>query len=555
MLEILAASLLSSIIIISYGEFFCNILFSKNFCSKISKCEKSLIGIIFLSFFAVFLNFITSLSREICTIIFLIGIWIYLKNKIWSEYLLLVFTSVLSLVLIAYSNINRPDAVLYHLPIISMINESKIIFGSSNIHFRFAHGSIIQNFSALYNIYSFKINIITISTASIFSFFVYFLCEKLIFYIKENNKIFSTTFLITLIFTIYSFNRYSGHGNDAVAHIYFIYFFLIILINDFTQSFRNDLLIKVILVSFFLIGLKLFMILTFIITIMLIIQFDKKITISRKKSFYICFFFLLLISLKSISISGCILYPLKFTCLKSLKIYNEEQITNTSEMSEAWAKGWPDQDGPISNYSDYNKKFKWFVTWKENHLKFILEKIVPMYILLILILSIFLIYSDKSILKKNNDNSRSNKNYKILLIFLIFCNFFWFFKFPLYRFGASYLYCLTLILFLVFTNKIINSTPIKIIKYLSIIFVLLSFTGFFYKNLNRIIIKSNTNNDVWPKISYLKKFEKIKINDNGYYYFSKDKPCGYSPSPCTYYKPKNLKYKNFYDYKIFWVEN
>ena len=400
MLEILAASLLSSIIIISYGEFFCHILFSKNFCSKISKCEKSLVGIIFLTFLAVFLNFITSLSKEICAIVFLIGVLIYLKNKIWSDYILLIFTSVLSLVLIAYSNINRPDAGLYHLPIISMINESKIIFGSSNIHFRFAHGSIIQNFSALYNIYFFKINIITISTASIFSFFVYFLSEKLIFYIKKNNKIFSVTFLITLIFTIYSFNRYSGYGNDAVAHIYFIYFFLIILINDFSQSFRNDLLIKVILVSCFLIGLKLFMILTFIITIILIIQFDKKMIILRKKSFYICFFFLLLISLKSLSISGCILYPLKFTCLKSLKIYNEEQITNTSEMSEAWAKGWPDQDGPISDYSDYNEKFKWFMTWKDNHLKFILEKIAPLYILLILITSIFLICSDKSTVKK-----------------------------------------------------------------------------------------------------------------------------------------------------------
>ena len=555
MLEIFTASLLSSILIISYGEFFSNMLFSRQYCSRISKCEKSLIGIIFLTFLAVCLNFVTPLNKEICTLIFFVGILIYLKYRIWSDYLILIITSVLSLVLIAYSNINRPDAGLYHLPIISMINEGKIIFGSSNIHFRFAHGSIIQNFSSIYNIYFFKINFITISTASVFSFFVYYICEKLNFFIRNNNKIFALIFLITLVFSVYSFNRYSGYGNDAVAHIYFIYFFLIILTNDFAQNLRNDLLIKTVLISFFLIGLKLFMILTFIIPIILIIKFDKKFSIAGKKNFYICLFFAFLISLKSIFISGCILYPLKSTCLKSLKIYNQEQISNTSEMSEAWAKGWPDQDGSISNYLDYNKEFKWLKTWKENHLKFILEKIAPLYIFLILIVVMILIYHDKKMKKKNIEKDQKIKNYNILLPFSIFCAIFWFLKFPLYRFGASYLFCLTLILFIIFTEKIINSTSIKLIRYLSIIFVFLSFTGFFYKNLNRVIINSNNNIDVWPKISEMRKSNKIEIEGGGYYYLSKNKPCAYGPSPCTYYKPTNLKFKNIFGYKMFWVEN
>ena len=61
------------------------------------------------------------------------------------------FTSLITLLLILYSNINRPDAGLYHLPYNAILNENKILIGIYNINFRFAHSSIIQYLSGIYN--------------------------------------------------------------------------------------------------------------------------------------------------------------------------------------------------------------------------------------------------------------------------------------------------------------------------------------------------------------------------------------------------------------------
>ena len=60
------------------------------------------------------------------------------KFKIFT----LVITTIISFLLILLSNINRPDAGLYHLPYISLLNENKILLGSANIHFRFGHISL-----------------------------------------------------------------------------------------------------------------------------------------------------------------------------------------------------------------------------------------------------------------------------------------------------------------------------------------------------------------------------------------------------------------------------
>ena len=251
MIEILISSVLSSIFISSYGNFFCKIFFSQNYSKNLLLSEKSLIGIIFLTFISIILNFFTPLNELICSIIFLIGIFLSFKNKIYYDYKLLLITSFISLILVSYSNINRPDAGLYHLPIISMLNESKIILGSANLHFRFAHGSIIQNFSSLYNIYFLSLNFITISIASIFSFFLYFLYEKFSFTLKQGNKNLSFLYTFTFVFLVYSFNRYSGYGNDAIAHIFFIYLFFLFLNFKFDSSINHDEFLKTLLIIFF----------------------------------------------------------------------------------------------------------------------------------------------------------------------------------------------------------------------------------------------------------------------------------------------------------------
>ena len=141
----------------SYGHF----LKYKNFINRIENInDRSILGCIFLSFLALILNFFLPLNKELNTLILLIGIiFLLIKRKTnfkKKEILYIILTSVITSALLLYSNVNRPDAGLYHLPYVSFLNENKIIFGLSNIHFRFGTVSIIQYLSAINNNFIFK---------------------------------------------------------------------------------------------------------------------------------------------------------------------------------------------------------------------------------------------------------------------------------------------------------------------------------------------------------------------------------------------------------------
>ena len=131
-----------------YGKIITIFIFKNK---KLSVSEIGIYGSIILSFFALLLNFVFPLNKTVCTIVFII---------------------------LAYSKINTPDAGLYHLPYIQTINENKIIIGLGNIHFRFAHISILQylsaiNFNLIFGVYG-----ILIPTATLVSFcLIYFVLE------------------------------------------------------------------------------------------------------------------------------------------------------------------------------------------------------------------------------------------------------------------------------------------------------------------------------------------------------------------------------------------
>ena len=56
--------------------------------------------------------------------------------------------------------------------------------------------------------------------------------------------------------------------------------------------------------------------------------------------------------------SGCILYPVTFTCIKNLSWLNFDQVANQALEGEAWAKAWIDQKD-IKDFSTYSKNLNW----------------------------------------------------------------------------------------------------------------------------------------------------------------------------------------------------
>ena len=200
-------------------------------------------GAIGLSFAALFLNFFTALNPIINTSLFFIVLAVGLFHMIKDNSILKLFYASLliaglSTLIITLDNIYRPDASLYHLPYTKIITEHKIIFGVSNIHFRFGHTSILQYLNALFDNLIFLENGIIIPVAIIFSTIV------LLFYneIKSNyteNKIYTLFAFLALSYILYGYNRYSEFGNDALAHLFFFLVCLFFLKKNLNKTSKT----------------------------------------------------------------------------------------------------------------------------------------------------------------------------------------------------------------------------------------------------------------------------------------------------------------------------
>ena len=210
MFNLLFVSFLGVIITLPFG-----FLFLKNHEKTISSYSKILCyGIIIISFISVFLNFFTPLSKIICTLIILISFFIIFRNKNFFFNLVFfkfsIIASLIVFILVFNSTVYRPDAYLYHLPFINILNEFKIIIGLTNLHFRFGHTSILQYTSAIYNNFIFFEKGILLPSALIGSSIILNFSSQLGNYIKKKNfNIHFFYLLFITIFIAYKMNRYS----------------------------------------------------------------------------------------------------------------------------------------------------------------------------------------------------------------------------------------------------------------------------------------------------------------------------------------------------------
>lgn len=549
------ANFVSTIILFSFGSFFSKIIFYKFKNPKLE--EFGFYGFIFLSFLALLIHFFFPLNEVFGNLVLILGLVIFVlnfknSNKKLETLIYLIIVSLTSVLLLYASNINRPDAGLYHLPYINFIQENKIILGISNVHHRFGHISIVQYISGIYNSTLFVKEYITVPLANIFAFFFYYLV-KLVLSFKNFNDLRNLFFVILSIFSFYSFNRYSNYGNDAPTHLFF---FLLIINILFIEKLKPEDLIKINLFAVFCFLNKTFMVIVLLIPIFLnSYYFYKTKKIFFDRSAFIAIFFLLIWTIKNILVSGCLIYPVPSTCIEKLDYVDLKKTKIVEIEGIAWSKEIKNEQVLKLPREEYIKDFNWLNGWLKFHFKKILEKILPLIILLLLILIIKL-YSSKKKIKK----FKLDKN--ILCIFF-FSNLFlliWFLKFPLYRFGLSFI-SVSLISFacLIYSSLEVKSET-KFFKNLSLLLILLSISGILFKNLYRIINHENIYyvNYPWPKIYTLSekdenlpvKNDKIYSTNGKFIYYFSDKECMYNKSPCSNYKYNNLEVKYLFNYKI-----
>ena len=256
--------------------------------------------------------------------------------------------------------------MLYHYPFSKIINEEKIILGISNIHFRFAHHSILQ-YSAAVNInYLTGDDGIIIPTASIYISILFYILNELIISLKQKNYSSAKVFLCLItLFLTYKINRYSKIGNDDIGHL--ISFLIIYKFLNYNKINFNHFK-EIVLFSVFAIANKFTLIIICFISFIILV---KNKTYIKKIFFSLSSLFIIIWLSKNLLISGCLFYPVEKTCLNNLSWTNIKVLKNEKISGEAWAKDWPNYENKENDndMKNYIKKFRWLKTWSQNHFK------------------------------------------------------------------------------------------------------------------------------------------------------------------------------------------
>ena len=490
-------------------------------------------SLVILSFLALIINFIFPLNTFINNLILFFGLLLlfYFKKKYfrYEYFLFLILISLIVFILIAKSHIFRPDAGLYHLPYISILNHEKIIFGLTNLHFRYGFVSIMQYSSAIFNNILLGSNGIMLPVALIFSSVsLNFLFQILKYAIEKNYNIHLFFLFFSLIFIYVKMGRYSEFGNDTPAHLLFLFLISEMIKNNFQhkpEKIKNFFIIAV-----FIFLNKLFLIISILFPFVFVTKKNFLNIFFSKKAIFGSVFLLLWI-LKNIIVSGCALYPIKMSCIGNAAWTDKNKTQIIATEGEAWTKGWINHEDKI-NHLEYLENFNWIKTWSKNN-GYKTFKIIFPYFVILIILTIFLKSSKK--LTNNNLNIENQIVIKKIFIIYLIGILIWFLKSPDYRFGAGIIVGLIGLFFSNILSKYIikknSNKTLMTILFLCIVF-------FTLKNSNRIFLKTKTyNNSPWPKYfshgeqNILPSYQKIDIDGKNIYI--SENYCMYGPSPCS----------------------
>ena len=148
--------------------------------------------------------------------------------------------------------------------------------------------------------------------------------------------------------------------------------------------------------------------------------------------------------------SGCILYPVSFTCISQFdwSLYKEaEQMNNWYEQ---WSKAGATPNFRVDDPENYIKGFNWVNNWIE---LYFFNKVTDFLLgVLLLIIIVFAILYSK---KKNN--LKIDKKVWIVYSILIFLFFEWFYNHPSLRYGGySLIVLITLIPFSIYFSRYLS---------------------------------------------------------------------------------------------------
>jgi hypothetical protein len=471
--------------VLGYGLLFQNV-FKKTIDLNF---EYSFLGaLFFLIFLSYATHFFISHNYFHNLIIFILGLIFFLifffkKKKILTQYSKIIF-SIFGILIVAFLTAKtHDDFPYYHFPYTYYLTQAKLIIGIGNLNHGFRTPSSIFYLNSLFYLpfvkfYFFQLGAILLLGASNLI---------LIFKMKNDyeNKTYDFIFFLTLLSFLFInifFYRISEHGTDRTAQI-----LIFILLIEVLTLFRNTILLekfftKVFILLGLIISLKAFYTL-YLLLLFPIFFYLRKVNFKflskiflKNLYFYIFTLFGIFLILVNIFNSGCVLYPISFTCFANLdwSLYQEANLMN--DWYEQWSKGGAGPNFRVEDPENYIKGFNWVQNWIDVYFfNKVSDFLAGLFFLLIIF---FLIFYSKNKKKINNNN--------ILWIYftLIILLFEWFYNHPSLRYGGYSL--ISLVIFIPFSTFISKFTFNKYLKKKIIFLILISLIIFTGRNINRI---------------------------------------------------------------------
>jgi hypothetical protein len=507
-------------------------------------------GLFIIVLLSIFINFFAPLKFFSIPVV-IIGLLLFFygkKIKIYNVNFIFYLIIIPIISFFSYFNGNNVDSPMYHLQVLKWISEHKISLGLINLEIRLGNNSSWHSFLALmdfgfktwstkYYLSNILIAVITVQvisqkTLSLSSLFLFLsVCYLMLFsYLHPfNNGII--------------FNHLGNPEVDIASMILFffsIYLFLKLAETNFGSKELTDLLSVMIFLS---ISTKLSNI--GLVLIPLYIFFKYKQYFFLNSTHYVIILASFLWAARSFLISGCFLFPVKFTCISTPWLESVDKIEHFSKIIMGFARDTRLRD-KYTNFDYIIDSNQWILPWFNDYfLNTSLLKISAALLFLSIFLAILFLILNKSFYIHNI----IKKNFLFILIYFIITILIWF-QAPEIRFGWGWIIALPCI---VISGLIFHLPYIKNIKKLYFTSVL---AGLFILLTSKHLEKFQIQNLILNKKIYsYEKIVKIGNYNNVEFYQSTNHQCLDFIKVCVNQPKKKYSILSKFDYKIYLSED
>jgi len=450
-----------------------------------------LFGVFFLTIISYTTNIILPHNLTHNSIILIIGFltffYYFFKNSFLKKdikFFAIIFLSLFLSFLIFKAHDDFP---YYHFPYIYYLTENSSYIGIGNFNHGFRTPSSLFYLNSLFYLPIINYNLFHIGSLVYFGFSTHLLITRILDSLKKKEVNYLYYYnLLSLIFIIVFFYRLAEHGTDRSALI-LVFIIVSEILRIFNKAKITNFEISILSILFALtISLKAFYFLYLLILIPLIFFIYSKLKIKdvfkivlKNRTVYLSIFLLFLVLFNNFLNTGCLIYPLEKSCFTSFDwSIQKNEINRMILHYENWSKAGMTPNFTVSNPEVYVEGLNWTSNWFKTYFLFKVSDFILGILFLLFVVTI-IFYSKQK--KKYKWPNEIYLLYSIIIILMLE----WFLNHPALRYGGYSIIAISLILpFSLLLNK--NKLSIKDIKKKTLIILLIAYSVFIFRNIDRL---------------------------------------------------------------------